>query len=46
MGDESDDTKELCRRAKVESVPHFVFYKNKEVLYLLLSGARSDRKHR
>ena len=33
MGDESSETEELCRRAKVEKVPHFVFYKNKEVVH-------------
>ncbi|KAJ7522470.1 hypothetical protein O6H91_18G012400 [Diphasiastrum complanatum] len=33
MGDESEETKELCRRAGVEKVPHFVFYKNMEKVH-------------
>lgn len=27
MGDESDETKELCRREGIDKVPHFSFYK-------------------
>eukprot|EP00271_Cylindrocystis_brebissonii_P008568 TRINITY_DN22956_c0_g1_i1.p1 TRINITY_DN22956_c0_g1~~TRINITY_DN22956_c0_g1_i1.p1 ORF type:complete len:374 (+),score=59.59 TRINITY_DN22956_c0_g1_i1:364-1485(+) len=33
MGDESDETKELCRRANVTSVPHFRFYKQGVVVH-------------
>ncbi|CAI8606492.1 unnamed protein product [Vicia faba] len=29
MGDESEQTKELCKREKVDKVPHFTFYKSK-----------------
>nr|GMD40276.1 thioredoxin-like protein CDSP32, chloroplastic [Ipomoea batatas] len=29
MGDESEKTQELCRREKIEKVPHFSFYKIK-----------------
>ncbi|KAK2974875.1 hypothetical protein RJ640_020790 [Escallonia rubra] len=28
MGDESESTKQLCRREKIEQVPHFSFYKS------------------
>ncbi|CAI9301974.1 unnamed protein product [Lactuca saligna] len=33
MGDESDETRELCRREKIEKVPHFSFYKNMEKIH-------------
>eukprot|EP00250_Pteridium_aquilinum_P007391 c17118_g1_i1 orf=250-1257(+) len=33
MGDESGETKELCARVGIEKVPHFVFYKNKEIIH-------------
>lgn len=33
MGDESGETKELCKRVGVEKVPHFIFYKNKEIIH-------------
>ncbi|CAK9194800.1 unnamed protein product [Sphagnum troendelagicum] len=33
LGDETDDTKELCDRAGIEKVPHFVFYRNNEVVH-------------
>jgi ribosome-binding factor A len=33
MGDESDKTKELCKREKVDKVPHFTFYKSKEKIH-------------
>ncbi|KAK7321826.1 hypothetical protein VNO77_32807 [Canavalia gladiata] len=33
MGDESEKTKELCEREKVEKVPHFSFYKSKEKIH-------------
>ncbi|XP_004499312.1 thioredoxin-like protein CDSP32, chloroplastic [Cicer arietinum] len=33
MGDESEKTKELCKREKVEKVPHFSFYKSKEKIH-------------
>ncbi|KAL3693530.1 hypothetical protein R1sor_007181 [Riccia sorocarpa] len=33
VGDETEATKELCTRAGVEKVPHFVFYKNEEVIH-------------
>lgn len=33
MGDESDETKELCSRVGIEKVPHFVFYKNKAIIH-------------
>jgi len=33
MGDETDDTKELCRRAGIEKVPHFAFYKNQQIVH-------------
>lgn len=33
MGDESGETKELCARAGIEKVPHFIFYKNKEIVH-------------
>lgn len=33
MGDESDKTRELCRREKIEKVPHFSFYKSMEKIH-------------
>nr|XP_043614417.1 thioredoxin-like protein CDSP32, chloroplastic [Erigeron canadensis] len=33
VGDESDDTKELCEREKIDKVPHFSFYKNMEKIH-------------
>ncbi|MCO5572589.1 hypothetical protein L7F22_026345 [Adiantum nelumboides] len=33
MGDESGETKELCKRVGIEKVPHFIFYKNKEIVH-------------
>lgn len=33
MGDESEKTRELCRREKVEKVPHFSFYKGMEKIH-------------
>ncbi|KEH40241.1 thioredoxin-like protein CDSP32, chloroplastic [Medicago truncatula] len=33
MGDESEKTKELCKREKVDKVPHFTFYKSKEKIH-------------
>ncbi|XP_027330045.1 thioredoxin-like protein CDSP32, chloroplastic [Abrus precatorius] len=33
MGDESEKTKELCKREKVEKVPHFSFYKSMEKIH-------------
>lgn len=33
MSDESEKTKELCRREKVEKVPHFSFYKSMEKIH-------------
>ncbi|KAL5713926.1 Thioredoxin-like protein cdsp32 [Ranunculus cassubicifolius] len=33
MGDESDNTKALCEREKIEKVPHFSFYKNMEKIH-------------
>lgn len=33
MGDESEDTKELCRREGIEKVPHFSFYKGMEKVH-------------
>ncbi|RDX72207.1 Thioredoxin-like protein CDSP32, chloroplastic, partial [Mucuna pruriens] len=33
MGDESEKTKELLKREKVEKVPHFSFYKRKEKIH-------------
>ncbi|XP_020581649.1 thioredoxin-like protein CDSP32, chloroplastic, partial [Phalaenopsis equestris] len=33
MGDESDATRELCRREKIEKVPHFSFYKSLEKVH-------------
>lgn len=33
MGDESEHTKELCNREKIEKVPHFSFYKNMEKIH-------------
>ncbi|KAL2318649.1 hypothetical protein Fmac_032525 [Flemingia macrophylla] len=33
MGDESESTKALLKREKVESVPHFTFYKSKEKIH-------------
>lgn len=33
MGDESEKTRELCRREKVEKVPHFSFYKSMEMIH-------------
>lgn len=33
MGDESEKTKELCKREKVDKVPHFSFYKNGEKIH-------------
>ena len=33
IGDESEETRELCRREKIEKVPHFSFYKNMEKIH-------------
>ncbi|PNY14915.1 thioredoxin-like protein CDSP32 chloroplastic-like [Trifolium pratense] len=33
MGDESEKTRELCKREKVDKVPHFTFYKSKEKIH-------------
>ncbi|MED6206424.1 Thioredoxin-like protein cdsp32, chloroplastic [Stylosanthes scabra] len=33
MGDESDKTRELCKREKIEQVPHFSFYKSMEKIH-------------
>ncbi|XP_059633733.1 thioredoxin-like protein CDSP32, chloroplastic [Cornus florida] len=33
MGDESDKTRELCRRESIEKVPHFSFYKSMEKIH-------------
>lgn len=33
MGDESDDTRRLCEREKIEKVPHFSFYKSMEKIH-------------
>ncbi|KAJ1425106.1 Thioredoxin-like superfamily [Sesbania bispinosa] len=33
MGDESDKTRELCKREKVDKVPHFTFYKSMEKIH-------------
>ncbi|KAF4373288.1 hypothetical protein G4B88_007301 [Cannabis sativa] len=33
MGDESDKTKELCEREKIDKVPHFTFYKSMEKIH-------------
>lgn len=33
MGDESEKTRELCEREKVEKVPHFSFYKSMEKIH-------------
>lgn len=33
IGDESEKTRELCRREKVEKVPHFSFYKGMEKIH-------------
>lgn len=33
MGDESETTRELCRREKIEKVPHFSFYKSMEKIH-------------
>ncbi|KAG9442865.1 hypothetical protein H6P81_018719 [Aristolochia fimbriata] len=33
MGDESDSTRELCVREKIEQVPHFSFYKSSEKVH-------------
>ncbi|KAK1324596.1 hypothetical protein QJS10_CPA01g00330 [Acorus calamus] len=33
MGDESDDTRELCRREGIQRVPHFTFYKSMEKVH-------------
>lgn len=33
MGDESDKTRELCRREKIDKVPHFSFYKSMEKIH-------------
>lgn len=33
MGDESEKTRELCKREKIEKVPHFSFYKNMEKIH-------------
>ncbi|KAG6553115.1 hypothetical protein Mapa_005453 [Marchantia paleacea] len=33
LGDETEGTKELCLRAGVENVPHFVFYRNQEKIH-------------
>ncbi|XP_048433107.1 thioredoxin-like protein CDSP32, chloroplastic [Pyrus x bretschneideri] len=33
MGDESEDTRELCRRENIDKVPHFSFYKSMEKIH-------------
>lgn len=33
MGDESEATRELCRREKVDKAPHFTFYKSMERIH-------------
>lgn len=33
MGDESEKTRELCKREKIELVPHFSFYKSMEKIH-------------
>lgn len=33
MGDESDETRELCRREGVDKIPHFSFYKGMEKVH-------------
>lgn len=33
MGDESEETRELCRRENVEKIPHFSFYKGMEKVH-------------
>lgn len=33
MGDESEKTRELCKREKIETVPHFSFYKSMEKIH-------------
>ncbi|CAN1355236.1 Thioredoxin-like protein CDSP32, chloroplastic [Linum perenne] len=33
MGDESEKTRELCRREKIQKVPHFNFYKGTEKIH-------------
>lgn len=33
MGDESDETRELCRREGIDEVPHFTFYKSMEKVH-------------
>lgn len=33
MGDESDKTRELCKREKIQKVPHFSFYKSMEKIH-------------
>lgn len=33
MGDESEKTRELCKREKVDQVPHFTFYKSMEKIH-------------
>ncbi|KAM7517315.1 hypothetical protein LguiA_006898 [Lonicera macranthoides] len=33
MGDESDQTKSLCEREKIDKVPHFSFYKSMEKIH-------------
>ncbi|GMN35875.1 hypothetical protein TIFTF001_005590 [Ficus carica] len=33
MGDESEKTQELCKREKIEQVPHFSFYKSMEKIH-------------
>ncbi|KAJ0025117.1 hypothetical protein Pint_09309 [Pistacia integerrima] len=33
MGDESEKTRELCKREKIDNVPHFSFYKSMEKIH-------------
>ncbi|XP_057504006.1 thioredoxin-like protein CDSP32, chloroplastic [Actinidia eriantha] len=33
MGDESEKTRELCKREKIDKVPHFSFYKSMEKIH-------------
>ncbi|GKU90167.1 hypothetical protein SLEP1_g4203 [Rubroshorea leprosula] len=33
MGDESEKTRELCKRENIDNVPHFSFYKNMEKIH-------------
>ncbi|KAM1387820.1 hypothetical protein ACFX2I_016016 [Malus domestica] len=33
MGDESEDTRELCKRENIDKVPHFSFYKSMEKIH-------------